>query len=150
MWISVRLKSQITSAKRETSSICSSLFSYLGFYSYRDPHVESTLDTFKNTLNWLKNTSIKEEWVEQAKFQVFASLDSPVSPSRKGTTEFNSGLTWEMRQEKRERLLSTTKKDLIEVAEKYLIEESKASISVVGSDQNRQLQNADGWNYQQP
>jgi len=123
---------------------------YLGFYSYRDPHVEKTLETFSKTLDWLKKTPIKDEWVEQAKFHVFSSLDAPVSPSKKGTTEFNTSVTWEMRQEKRERLLKTNKNDLIKVGEQYLKSDSSASIVVVGSNQNSHFKNDASWKYQEP
>jgi len=34
--------------------------------------------------------------------------------------EFTNGITWEMRQRHREVILAATRKDLIEVAEKYL------------------------------
>jgi Zn-dependent M16 (insulinase) family peptidase len=120
---------------------------YVGFYSYRDPHIERTLDTFSGTLKWLKNTSIKDEWVQQAKFHVFQGIDAPVSPSKKGITEFNTGITYDMRQRKREKLLSATKDDLLGVAEKYLGSEDKASVSVMGSENNTKFKEDQTWNY---
>jgi len=123
---------------------------YIGFYSYRDPHIERTLETFDKTLDWLRNTPIKDEWIEQAKFHVFSGLDAPVSPSKKGTTEFNTGVTYAMRQEKRVKLLAATKNDLIEAAERHLRKEDGASISVLGSENNTKFKSDKTWNYIEP
>merc|ERR1711879_1131754 len=59
--------------------------------------------------------------IDEAKLRLFSSIDHPVAPSRQGALEFSSGITWEMRQKNREGILDATRKDLIEMAEMYLV-----------------------------
>jgi Zn-dependent M16 (insulinase) family peptidase len=105
------------------------------FYSFRDPNTTRTLDVFAGILKWLKQGSFQEKDIEEAKLRLFSSIDYPVAPSKQGMLEFTNGITWEMRQRHREVILAATRKDLIEVAEKYLTpsEASLPSITIFGN-----------------
>jgi len=91
--------------------------------------------------------------MDEAKLSIFATLDAPVPPSKKGLSEFFFGLNHEMRQEfvelffgwneakllflvfyrRRERVWSTTLDDINAAVEKYL-GNAKHSAAVVGTE----------------
>lgn len=92
------------------------------FYSFRDPNTTKTLDVFSSLREWMKKDgAFQDKDIDEAKLRLFSSIDHPVAPSRQGALEFTSGITWEMRQKNREGILDATRKDLIEMAEKYLV-----------------------------
>ncbi len=70
-----------------------------------------------------------KEWterdLEEAKLSVFQSVDAPQSVSDEGMTKFLSGVSDEMIQERRERLLDVTKDQVREVAQTYIIDALK-------------------------
>lgn len=112
------------------------------FYSFRDPNTTKTLDVYSSVLQWLRNEpSFLNQDIDEAKLRLFSSIDHPVAPSRQGSLEFMSGITWDMRQRNRERILDTTRRDLIDVAERYLLSHSDskdnkpvhASVAIFGS-----------------
>ena len=63
---------------------------------------------------------------------MFQGVDTPKSPSNRGVGAWRSGLSAEEQAAARERLLSTTKADLIRVAEKYLVTPSLRSDCIIG------------------
>ncbi|TGO65550.1 hypothetical protein BCON_0002g00470 [Botryotinia convoluta] len=93
-----------------------------GFYSYRDPNPLNTMLIMRNAGKW----AVQKEWtkrdLEEAKLSVFQSLDAPQSVSQEGMTRFVSGVSEEMVQERRERLLDVTKEQVQTVAQKYLVD----------------------------
>ncbi|CZS89738.1 related to metalloprotease 1 [Rhynchosporium agropyri] len=93
-----------------------------GFYSYRDPNPQNTMSIMRNAGQW----AVEKEWadrdLEEAKLSVFQSVDAPESVSSEGMTRFLSGVTDEMLQERRERLLDVTKEQVREVAQKYIVD----------------------------
>lgn len=106
----------------------------ISFYSYRDPNIEATLNTFSNTVNWIKDgKGYNDTDIEEAKISILGGLDSPIVPSKKGTAFFSQGITDEMRQKLRDGVFSTSKDDLINISEKYIGDSSKSYITVVGN-----------------
>jgi Zn-dependent M16 (insulinase) family peptidase len=93
-----------------------------GFYSYRDPNPQNTMTIMRNAGKW----AVKKQWtdrdLEEAKLSVFQSVDAPQAVSEEGMSRFLSGVTDEMRQERRERLLDVTKDQVREVAQQYIVE----------------------------
>lgn len=97
----------------------SGVFSY---FSYRDPQVTGTMEAFDRAGEWLLRTdNYTDAEIDEAKLQVFQSVDAPVVPGEAGLEQFLIGRTDEMRQEYRLRLLEVGKADIQEVAERYLI-----------------------------
>lgn len=93
----------------------------LSFYSYRDPNSENTLKVFDHSAHWLKEGSEYDDRdVEESKLGVFQDIDKPIEPGKRGLNYFIHGETDEMRQEYRTRLLEVSRKDVVQVAEKYL------------------------------
>ncbi|KAM0452193.1 hypothetical protein ACHAPV_008781 [Trichoderma viride] len=93
-----------------------------GFYSYRDPNPQNTLNIMRNAGRW----AVEKEWsdrdLEEAKISVFQGVDAPKSVNQEGMARFLSGVTDEMKQKKREQLLDVTKDQVRAVAQKFLVE----------------------------
>jgi len=58
--------------------------------------------------------------IDGAKLSTFQATDAPVAPGSKNLANFLDGVTYEMRQERRDRLFACTKDDVMRVADKYL------------------------------
>ncbi|KAF7960723.1 hypothetical protein EAE96_000396 [Botrytis aclada] len=93
-----------------------------GFYSYRDPNPLNTMSIMRNAGRWAVQKEWTERDLEEAKLSVFQSVDAPQSVSQEGMTRFVSGVSEEMVQERRERLLDVTKEQVQTVAQKYLVD----------------------------
>lgn len=93
-----------------------------GFYSYRDPNPQNTISIMRNAGKWAVQKEWSERDLEEAKLSVFQSVDAPQSVSQEGMTRFVSGVSEEMVQERRERLLDVTKEEVQTVAQKYLVD----------------------------
>lgn len=119
------------------------------FYSYRDPNVLKTLETFLSSIQWVSKGEFTDRDIEEAKLSIFAVLDAPDSPSSKGSSEWISGIDYEMKQLWRDRLFAVSRKDIQRAADKYLMEQAKkAPVAVVGSDQNKaQFENNPEWKF---
>ena len=100
-------------------SALSGLFS---FYSYRDPNPQNTISIIRKAGDWAVQKEFTARDIEEAKISVFQRLDAPKAVSDEGMSRFNYGLWYEMQQERRERLLDVTTRQIKEVAQKYLVE----------------------------
>ncbi|KAH3676098.1 hypothetical protein WICMUC_002395 [Wickerhamomyces mucosus] len=108
------------------------LFSY---YSYRDPKSLKSLDTFAKAGEFALNQSWTERDLEEAKLTIFQGIDAPTSAKSEGIAFFREGITNEMKQERRERLLDVDVNDVKEAAEKYLIGKNSSN-AIVGAVEN--------------
>ncbi|KAI4453214.1 presequence protease [Holotrichia oblita] len=54
------------------------------FYSYRDPHVSNTFDTYNNTADFIKNYDVSREELDQNIIGTINDLDRYLLPSQKG------------------------------------------------------------------
>ena len=105
------------------------LFSML---SYRDPHLERTLNVYRQAVEWACQGEFSDEMVKQSVLTAFAELDRPLSPGSRGFREFihqQQGLTHEMLQSFRNGVLAMDQKKLTHVAQTYL-DQGFASSSV--------------------
>ncbi|KAI1283396.1 Metalloenzyme, LuxS/M16 peptidase-like protein [Xylaria sp. FL0933] len=93
-----------------------------GFYSYRDPNPQNTLSIMRNAGRWAVDKEWSSQDLEEAKISVFQSVDAPKSVNTEGMLRFVSGVTDEMQQKRRERLLDVTKDQVREVAQKYIVD----------------------------
>jgi Zn-dependent M16 (insulinase) family peptidase len=90
------------------------------YFSYRDPHINQTINAFKGSVEWLldqKNYS--EQDIDEAKLATFQEVDHPIMPSEQGLQFFVNGISDQMKHEYRMRLLDVTKSDIEEVAKRY-------------------------------
>ncbi|KAH8670244.1 presequence protease-like protein [Tricladium varicosporioides] len=93
-----------------------------GFYSYRDPNPQNTINIMKNAGQWAVEKQWSERDIEEAKLSVFQGVDAPQSVSAEGMHRFLSGISDDMLQERRERLLDVTKEQVREVAREYIVD----------------------------
>lgn len=93
------------------------------FLSYRDPHIYETRNIFHEAINQLCTREISAQELEEAKFIILQDLDSPIPPENRAIAAYEwlrSQKTKDMRQEFRNRLLSTTVKEVKHIVEKEL------------------------------
>ncbi|PTY36581.1 peptidase M16 [Saccharospirillum sp. MSK14-1] len=103
------------------------------FYSYRDPRIDGTLNDFRASIDWVRDTGATADQVESAILGVVSSMDKPGSPAGEAKQAFLNrlfGRTDTFRKAYREALLSVTPADIANVAERYFDAE-RASAAVV-------------------
>jgi len=93
-----------------------------GFYSYRDPNPQNTISIMRSTGQWAVEKQWTDRDLEEAKLSVFQSVDAPQGVSSEGMTRFLSGVSDEMMQERRERLLDVSKEQVREVTQQYIVD----------------------------
>lgn len=101
---------------------CSALDGLFGFYSYRDPNPLNTISIMRDTGRWATEKEWTDRDLEEAKISVFQRIDAPRSVNEEGMNYFLYGITDEMKQARRERLLDVTKDQVREAAQKYIVE----------------------------
>ena len=103
------------------------LFSML---SYRDPHLERTLDVYRQAVEWACKGDFSAETIKQSILTAFAELDRPLSPGSRGYREFihqQQGMTHDMIQAFRNGIIAVDQKSLVRVARTYLEQPFTAS-----------------------
>lgn len=93
------------------------------FYSYRDPRLNETFDTFQQSIDWVLSADITDAMLEEAVLGVISSIDAPGSPAGEVRQAFHHGLfgrTAAHRERSRKRYLEVRQDDLRRVAERYL------------------------------
>jgi hypothetical protein len=90
--------------------------------SYRDPHIVSTLDVFKNAAAFVLSDAYSDTDIDEAVLQVCSEIDKPDPPgpaARKAFYRKIIDLTDEARQQFKERLLKLNRRRVREAAMKY-------------------------------
>lgn len=93
------------------------------FFSYRDPHIASSLAAFQEALKTILDGDFEESDLEEAKLEIIQGLDSPVAPGSRGDVAYSwyrSGKTPEIRQAYREKLLGLTRQDVIDATRRQI------------------------------
>ncbi|GAB6024432.1 Presequence protease, mitochondrial [Chamberlinius hualienensis] len=93
---------------------------HFAFYSYRDPKSVETLETFDRGVDWVLNSKLTQEEVDELKLPVFAEVDQPIAPGSRGANLFVNEISDEMKQKYRENLFKVTLSDLKETCDRYL------------------------------
>jgi Zn-dependent M16 (insulinase) family peptidase len=103
------------------------------FFSYRDPHLVTTLTEFDNALAWLQTDAHQPRQLEEAILNVISDIDRPDSPAGEAIGTFFSsihGRTPEQRRRFRQQVLEVSTNDLKRVASQYL-QPALASTAVI-------------------
>ncbi|XP_047541539.1 presequence protease, mitochondrial [Vanessa atalanta] len=113
----------------------------VNFYSYRDPNSRVTMDVFDETADWMSRNKdlIDEQNLFEAKLSILQQMDQPVAEYMKGIEMFLYGLSYDIWQMQRERVLAVQKEDLIEVCQKYLTADKWSGKCVIGDGASQQL-----------
>ncbi|MBT3273858.1 MAG: hypothetical protein HN368_11940, partial [Spirochaetales bacterium] len=91
------------------------------FSSYRDPNITSTLETYKNALDWIARGEVDPGELEKAVITIIGRDIRPLSPGEKGLIGYRRKLykiSDEFRQKKRDELLSTAPANVRAAAER--------------------------------
>ncbi|ETR74065.1 MAG: Peptidase M16C associated domain containing protein [Candidatus Magnetoglobus multicellularis str. Araruama] len=107
--------------------------------SYRDPHIQRTLQTYANISEYFTKSEFKDSDIQEAIIQLCSDIDRPDTPASRAKKAFwrkLTGLTDEMRKEFKEKVLSVTRSQVIETAQKYMLDlKNKGTIGVVSNAQ---------------
>lgn len=108
------------------------------FTSYRDPNLMETLKTYDETPAFLAEAAkeMSAATLSNAVIGMIGDLDKPSQPDQKGFSSMErylTGLTDEIRQERRDQVLGTTAKDFAEFGERLEAVSKSGTIAIVGS-----------------
>ncbi|KAH6550551.1 protease [Parastagonospora nodorum] len=118
-----------------------------GMYSYRDPNPQNSMKIMSEAGAWARERAWTAQDLEEAKLSAFQGYDAPQSVSREGMRLFLSGVTDEMLQERRERLLDVTAEQVKSVADEFLVKRAgEASVAILGEKKDW-ANEANGWEF---
>ncbi|CAG8628885.1 16489_t:CDS:10, partial [Gigaspora rosea] len=104
------------------------------FFSYRDPKTLETLETYKQAIDWVANRKFSQQEMDEAKLSIFQGIDAPISVAQEGLVYFEGRINDDMRQLRREQLLSVTEDDIKEAAK--ILEQQEhlnwSSVTIIG------------------
>jgi hypothetical protein len=104
------------------------------FYSYRDPHIAQTLESFEKGIEVVASGGFTESDLEEAKLGVLQSLDAPISPASKTVFAYcwqRAGKTYAMLQEYRRRILTLSTQEIANAATQHLLNRKERGTPVV-------------------
>ena len=107
------------------------------FVSYRDPNIEKTLDTYKNTVKYIDDFNGDEEEMLKLIIGAVGSYDYPKSPVNKGRRALMSylvGLTEEDYLLEKKQIIGTTIDDIKKVKNYIVSIINQNNICVIGND----------------
>jgi hypothetical protein len=110
------------------------------FASYRDPHIVATLNAFDRAADFIRAGNFGEEDINEAVLQVCSEIDKPDPPgpaARKAFYRQIISLSDEMRLDYKSRLLTLTRDNVLQAAERYFdVAADKQAVAVIsGEDQ---------------
>ena len=92
-------------------------------YSYRDPRLNETFETFTRSIEWANEAEMTDTMLEEAVLGVISSVDAPGSPAGEIRQAYHHALFGRMaehREASRRRYLDVRQEDLRRVVRKYL------------------------------
>ena len=111
----------------------------LDMWSYRDPQIRSTLDTFNHAADFLSTLSLSDRAVEDYIISVVRSLDNPQLPRTEAylaTVYYLLGRSNDDIQKERDELLTSTLSDVNKLGEKMKAAVPTAAYCTVGNAEN--------------
>jgi Zn-dependent M16 (insulinase) family peptidase len=106
------------------------------FLSYRDPNLQQTLDNYDQSARFLRDLDLSQEELVKAIIGAIGMLDAYQLPDAKGYTSmmrFLIGESDEVRQQRRDEILSTTTADFRAFADVLEQVNAHGSVVVLGS-----------------
>ena len=108
--------------------------------SYRDPHIQRTLEVFKGVAEFISSEKIEKEDIKEAVLQVCSEIDKPDAPGTAAQKAFSRmivGVKDEDRLKFKQQLLKVTPDKLTETAERYFKpENNKIGIAVIAGEEH--------------
>lgn len=116
------------------------------FGSYRDPHIQRTLDVYKNACDFIISGDYSETDVKEAVLQVCSEIDKPETPGPAAMKAFYRDITKlddTIRKKFKDALLQLNKKRIKDIAGTYFTcDESLKGTAVISSKTNLEQANA--------
>ena len=119
----------------------SSFDSYSGDYglvSYRDPNLTETLDIYDQIGDYLETLDISDKELTKILIGCVGRLDPPMTADRKGSVsmvEYLTGKTYELKQKRRDELLSTRLDDIKSFAGLFRKIKESGNVCVLGNEE---------------
>ena len=107
------------------------------FYSYRDPHLAKTVETFHKAIQKIGNLHFTDQELEEAKLGILQTIDAPVPPGARAMAAYawmRVGRTPEIREAFRKKILSATKKEIGNALLTHLPSAKKNLVTFLGQD----------------
>jgi Zn-dependent M16 (insulinase) family peptidase len=116
-----------------------------GFGSYRDPHIVETLNAYKGAAVFIKSDDYGDQDIKEAIFQVCSEIDKPDPPGPAARQAFYRkimSLSDESRNRFKQRLLSLTRTQVNQAAEKYFDQAGAGqAVAVISSEEKLKAAN---------
>jgi len=116
-----------------------------GFGSYRDPHIVETLNAYKGAAVFIKSGDYGNNDIKEAIFQVCSEIDKPDPPgpaARQAFCRKIMSLSDESRNRFKQRLLSMTRTQIKQAAEKYFNHAGTGqAVAVISSEEKLKAAN---------
>lgn len=117
------------------------------FLSYRDPNINATIKNYDGAANFLKEVNLSTDDMTKAVIGMIGNMDSYQLPDAKGYSSairLLTGDTDEIRQQKRDEVLSASIKDFRELAEVLDTVRREGTVVVVGGNEALQQAKSEG------
>ena len=114
-----------------------SLSGNLTFSSYRDPNLFETVEVYRGVPEYVRNLSISDRDMVKYILGTFSNVDMPMQPSQEGETETNrilQGITYEVREKRRNEMLGCTPEKLRALADAIESALRENTVVSVGSE----------------
>ena len=109
-----------------------------GLVSYRDPNLTETLDVYDQIADYIENLDISDKELTKILIGCVGRLDPPLSADRKGAVsmvEYLTGKTYELKQKRRDELLSTRLEDVKSYAFLFKKVKESGNVCVLGNEE---------------
>jgi Zn-dependent M16 (insulinase) family peptidase len=126
------------------SAVNSGMEKIFTFSSYRDPHVRETVEAFREGLKYIRSSLTEKDLLLALIGSVGKEL-RPLVPMDRGMVSFKRhlyGITDELRQKKRDIMLSMKTSDIRDEAGRLMDLWDRRSLSVLGSEKTIKLSEA--------
>ena len=120
----------------------------LSYLSYRDPHIEQTLDAYDGAAAYLRELPLTEDDVTRYIIGVIGQIDDYQLPDAKGFTALARELTGDAappRQQLRDEVLATTAADIRAFAAVLERAREAGSVVILGAEAAIAAANEEGW-----
>lgn len=115
-------------------AVSNAMSGHFYFYSYRDPNIFNSLESFEKSIKNVLKGKFNAEDLSEAKLEMIQSMDGPISPGSRADLAYGwlrEGKTPEIRQAFRDKLLASTKKDVIEAVREEIVSNWEKGATVV-------------------
>lgn len=112
---------------------CNPINGTMTFYSYRDPHIFSTLTAFDEAARLVAAGHFDFEDVEEAQLEIIQDFDAPIPPGSRAEVAYSwlrEGKTPEARQLFRDRVLKATPEKIKQAVEEHVLPQLTQAIPI--------------------